>query len=209
MDNADQQKNEPTSNFDGGSDAVMCDWNRVRGLIEHEDDLIDQRMDWLLTINGFLLSAFLVAQPSDLNADLKTVIKWSIPVVGLIVSFAIKVTIGAAVRQIRTVVKWWQVRLSNDPRNVLACLDASVNPSHPPIVGLADAGHLSHDFMIAGILPVTIISIWIGLLILLPSQFDKVKQVSSLPGWALVVISVLCLVYVWKDQINSLLKRLR
>jgi hypothetical protein len=201
------EKKEPASAFDCVNDAIMRDWNRVRALIEHEDNLIDQRTGWLLTINAFLLSGFFIAQSGSLDDDLKGIVKWSIPIIGIVVSSAVKIAISAAVRQLKTIVKWWQIRKSSDPHNFSASPDDSQNLRHPPIVGFAEAGHLPHDFMISEILPSTIISIWICILIGLSNRFIELQQTLSLPIWAWAIIFVVLIVPVWRRQIDSLLKR--
>ena len=45
------------ASFDEFKDRNITDWKRVRGALEHENLLIDQRFTWLLVTQGFLFTA--------------------------------------------------------------------------------------------------------------------------------------------------------
>src|ERR1051325_3635716 len=45
-------------------------WEALRTAIVHEDNLVNHRLTWLLTIEGFLLGGFFLVQNSLLSAKL-------------------------------------------------------------------------------------------------------------------------------------------
>lgn len=193
--------------FDEYKDPFISDWKRVRGLIEHEDDLIDQRTRWLTTITAFLFAGFYTIPGADVDEDLKLFASWALPAIGLIVSLAAKIAIGAAMRQLKRIAEWWSERKKSDPRNLAVSPDDVQDLRHPPIVGLSGAGQWSHDFMIADVLPATAISLWILVLVGQLWKFLQLKP--SIPQltvwqWILVVIGVALLFWVWSKLLKSL-----
>ena len=65
-------------------------FERVRSLVVHEDDLVNNRLTWLLTVEGFLIAGFVVAQQSVLSNNQRFAV-----VAGTEVLFAI-IFLGAA-----------------------------------------------------------------------------------------------------------------
>jgi hypothetical protein len=51
---------DPTTTGNELTKLVM--WQQIRGIIVHEDDLVHQRLTWLLTLEGFLMAGFFVVQ---------------------------------------------------------------------------------------------------------------------------------------------------
>jgi len=53
------------------NDPEVLDWNRVRSEIEHEDNLTNHRLTWLLTSQGFLFAAFALIFQASTKTDVK------------------------------------------------------------------------------------------------------------------------------------------
>jgi protein-S-isoprenylcysteine O-methyltransferase Ste14 len=192
--------------FDEDKDPFLCDWKRVRGLIEHEDDLIDQRTRWLTTINAVLFAGFYTIPGAHVDDDLKLFASWALPAIGLIVSIAAKIAISQAMRQLKRAAEWWDERKKSDPRNSAKSPDDALDLRHPPIVGLSGTGQWSHDFMIADVLPATAISLWI---LMLAGQLWKFLQLKpSLPQltiwqWILVVVGLALIYWAWSKVLKK------
>src|SRR4030095_9944176 len=146
--------------FDERTDRFICDWKRARELIQHEDNLINHRTQWLSAINGFLLAGYFVSQSAvNIDADLKQFSKFGIPLVGLVISFAVKIALSAAMLQRGETVAWGHRRKAFDPSNLPESPDDCKNFRHPQIVGFKSRRGWSHDFMIVDVLSLTIILI--------------------------------------------------
>jgi hypothetical protein len=76
----------------------------VRRMIQHEDELVNQRMTWLLTFNGFLVAALGFAWGRTHATPLIT----AICVMGIAVSLASAVLLWSAGRAHPRLRKWWQ-----------------------------------------------------------------------------------------------------
>ncbi len=61
-------KAQRAPNGDTGDDKGKY-FERIRSLVVHEDDLVNNRLTWLLTIEGFLISGFVLVQQSALSND--------------------------------------------------------------------------------------------------------------------------------------------
>jgi len=203
-------------NFNEYEDPFIVDWKRVRGLIEHEDDLIDQRTRWLTLINTFLFAGFYtIAAATSIDPDLKLFASWALPGIGLVVSVAAKIAIGEAMRQLKESAEWWRVRKKSDPRNFPDSPDDAKNLRNPPIVGIRRSGLWSHDFLIADVLPATAISLWI--LVFLgeawkypqPWKYLQEKPQLAYWQWMLVVIALVLLYWLWSMTIRSVRERSR
>jgi hypothetical protein len=85
----------------------VTDYYRViRGQIEHEDDLMGQRLNWFITSQSFFFSAYaidvtsLFASPPLANSDVldtRQLLRILIPLVAIIASLVILLTISAGV----------------------------------------------------------------------------------------------------------------
>jgi len=105
----------------------------VRGLIEHEDALINQRITWLITTNAFLFTGYFLSQKpgsSQNFTELSGYLIWLIPLIGVVMSYTIKSGIEAAIMQVRAANEWWAWRKAIEPDNYPESLDDSSLLSH-------------------------------------------------------------------------------
>jgi hypothetical protein len=198
--------------FDERTDRFISDWKRVRELIQHEDNLVNHRTQWLAAINAFLLTGYFVSQSAvSIDADLKLFSKFGIPLIGLIVSFAVKIALSAAMLQQREIVTWWGRRKAHDPSNLPESPDDSKNLRHPQIVGLTSRGGWSHDFMIVDVLPSTVISVWVFMFLGASMQALKGMQSFTLPvwGWVTLIVGIAAVSPMWLQIVGRTIKSKR
>ncbi|EFL52318.1 conserved hypothetical protein [Solidesulfovibrio fructosivorans JJ]] len=104
-------------------DVVSCDKGKItffyehtRNQIQHEDNLINQRVVWLLQVNGFLFAAYAFTLVAQSNTSCKATTGFTLLVVfsrfilsfvGIILSFMLKRGISAAEKSIDELVKSW------------------------------------------------------------------------------------------------------
>ncbi|MGH7498121.1 MAG: hypothetical protein ACREL3_04645 [Gemmatimonadales bacterium] len=126
----------------------------AREIIRHEDGLVNNRVTWLLVVQGFLLSAFVGG--AGLYGKLQ-IVKASIFIttgllvigfLGIIVSLTARNTIHTAFRHINEVQQWWN--------------DSKPSESLPPLAGRWPGYSFS-----TGNLPNAFVAVWIVLLVLL------------------------------------------
>lgn len=180
-------KYEHELDFNEFTDPFVADWKRVRSLIEHEDELINQRTTWLLSVNAFLFTSFFLSHKSDTTPDLAQLSTWLsliIPLAGVSMSYAIMTGIVAAVNQLKRTENWWLWRSQLDPRNYKICADDCDNNRHPQIVGFREKGKISHDFMITKALSGLIIVVWLALLV---AFFRRALSAEiPMPTWTII-----------------------
>lgn len=58
------------SSQQAGANAKLEYWRELRGLIVHEDNLVNHRFSWLLTYEGFLMGGFFLIQGGLLSAKI-------------------------------------------------------------------------------------------------------------------------------------------
>jgi hypothetical protein len=80
--------------------------SRIRGMIQHENDLLNHRIQWFLIINGFLLSATasLKAQPSS-DTLLMLII---LAIVGFLISVSFWFSLGIGRRGVGRLADMWE-----------------------------------------------------------------------------------------------------
>jgi hypothetical protein len=158
----------------------MEDWKRVRDGIEHEDTLVNQRMSWMWTFNGFLMAAFVLilskfneltgvapastpfvpAAGRRLSAgllpidDLAQIFLLVIPVLGVVLCLSVWQGITAAMGQIRVLDSWWSERVAQTKEA----------KHHPRLIGVSHPW-FNHDKMIAHLLPGTMTIAWVALIL--------------------------------------------
>ena len=177
---------------DGGID-ILADWERIRGLIEHEDNLINQRITWLISINAFLFTGYFLSQRPGQAAfnELASYLLWAIPFFGVAVSYSIKSGVKAAMNQIRWINDWWVWRKSLDPKNHAESPDDSLSLRHPRLTGLTPSKSFDHDFMISDALPLSLIFAWVAILISLSWKTLNSSISFELPIWLGALATVL------------------
>lgn len=95
--------------------------DRIRQMIQHETELVNQRMTWFLTSQGIFFAALGVVWGEDLRLTL------AIVVVGLVASVSTQVSVQAAIRAVQGLEQCW----IDKARELEVDLD-----SVPPVNGL-------------------------------------------------------------------------
>lgn len=137
-----------------------------RRIVEHEDRLVNQRLTWLLTIQGFLLGGFFLIQFEILSLDVPVVTAFALEsllvflfAVAAFICYVSKATIWCAYHTLNQAEKWWYSTLRvSRPRDTtipwLGKLDPAqregdstetVTPAaFPPIIGRFKFGLFHH-----------------------------------------------------------------
>jgi hypothetical protein len=97
-------------------------WEIARNLICDENDLINQRMTWLISSNLFLFSAFFLIfnRPKEVelqNPQLTLTFSFFIPIIGITICGIGWVLVRSAASQIDQVADWWRKRLKSHPEH--------------------------------------------------------------------------------------------
>ena len=115
----------------------IVDWNRVRSAIEHENELTNHRITWLLNSQAFLFAAFVLTFQASSRNDVAPnnypvykIVLSAIALTGIFVCAYLSLGILAAQKQHNTLVEWWQNR-NKDHAN------------HPPICGKAPLAYIN------------------------------------------------------------------
>lgn len=98
--------------FDEFKDSRYADWKRVRLAIEHENTLVNHRITWLLTTQGFIVAVlgalFNEAQKTEgLNFRHAGLLTLVLSILSLLVCRAISVSLREADEQLNNLDKWW------------------------------------------------------------------------------------------------------
>jgi len=95
--------------------------DRLRGMIQHETELVNHRMTWFLTAQAVLFAALGVVWEKDL------LIQLTLALVGLVVGVSFHVGIRAAIRAVQHLEQCWLEK----------CRSLQIDPrDEPPINGL-------------------------------------------------------------------------
>jgi hypothetical protein len=107
--------------------------NVAREMIRHEDEVINNRVGWMATLNGLLFTAvgFLWDKPSS-----RGVIFW-LCVVGFVITLCAAVALHGATKAMSRIRKWWDARVAAEWPNY----------DGPGIIGLIAPGGGRFDFM--------------------------------------------------------------
>ena len=150
--------NPPT--LEGNPLSPLEYYNLIRSRIEHEDNLVVQRLSWLVASQSFLFTAYaivtngLATQPAlqpgceRFLAQLQ-LLNQLIPVVGTLTSVLIYVSILAAVASMRRLRNSYHSRFPDDEKGV------------PAIMTCAPIRLLGHSASV--LLPLVFITIWLVL----------------------------------------------
>jgi hypothetical protein len=145
--------------LEGSSLSPLEYYNVVRARIEHEDNLVVQRLSWLVASQSFLFTAYaivtngLASQPPPpgcirFAAQLQLLYQL-IPVVGTLTCVLIYVSILAAVASMRQLRNSYHSRFADDEKGLPSIM------TRPPIRSF---GHSA-----AVLLPLVFITIWLVL----------------------------------------------
>ena len=129
----------------------------IRGQIEHEDNLIAQRLSWLMAAQSFLFTAYAITlnaapQPSERAAALQKLLQWLVPAVAAAVSLLTLVTVVAGVAAMNLLRAWFLDRAGPAPLQHL-----------PPIQGVRRTVLLGTAGPV--LLPVLFAGVWAYLLV--------------------------------------------
>ena len=98
--------------YDESKDRATTDWKRIRQAIEHENTLVNHRLTWLLTSQGFLFAGFgLVFTHEKGFTELPSLLVLSvISAVGIALSVKTYMDIERAARQLSELDSWWHMK---------------------------------------------------------------------------------------------------
>jgi ABC-type sugar transport system permease subunit len=181
-----------SSEWDKFKDPLIVDWDRVREQIVHEDDLIHQRMTWLITANAFLFGGFFLVlqamkgQPTEtaLVLPLAQLILYILPFVGMLLSATVWRAVRAAMRQIEKVDQWWTLRLEG--------LSDDERCRHPQLIGVREQW-VDHHFLIASLIPFTLVWTWVGVFLVVTR--DKVQAIPREAWLSALIVAAIGLAY--------------
>lgn len=86
-------------------DKTECTYEMLRKQIEHEDELINQRLQWLLTTTTILFAGLGLFDKT--NNQMLPVIQFIIPILGYIISFLCLCAIHSANAYLHTLESHW------------------------------------------------------------------------------------------------------
>lgn len=85
--------------------------------IEREDGLINTRITWMLTFEGFLFAALALVANDNSDPTIQLILKYVLPIVGSAVAFLALLAISAAFSALEDLRKRWdQTKYPNYPR---------------------------------------------------------------------------------------------
>lgn len=149
--------------YTGEKISALETYRLFRGRIEHEDNLIIQRLSWLVASQSFLFSAYAITTNGLTNVDPKLAGRFAeqagllfrlIPTVAICVALLIYISILAALRAIRQIRRIYQSK--------------SLPADLPPIQTSATTRLLGLSAPL--LLPVLFVSVWLVLLLNGPAR---------------------------------------
>lgn len=134
--------------WDEFRDDQVVDWKRARAVIEHENQLINHRITWLLVIQGALITwsgsqigkVLGVEQCSKISGCPQLGSLLPIALIGALVSIFISLTLSQAEKQIQEAVRWWKIRIEEN----------ECERFHPPLFPPDDWVSHSHKYSVLG-----------------------------------------------------------
>ena len=164
-------------------DRFIVDWKRIRSQIEHEDQLINNRMTWLLQSQALLFTGFALTlstiSKEEPNSDFMILGKWLftiLPLVGLSICLTVGRVVDAALCQIKNIHDWWEARAKQDEEK-----------HHPPIIG--SEGISSHRRYLALYIPSCLAVVWLGVLVAFYQKFLlTIKPAVSAPALCAILM---------------------
>lgn len=158
MSQADEHKSSIVHR-DNNSDVLEL-YKITRTYITHEDSLINNRLTWLLTIQGLLFTAYGLALRETVKSSELVSLIFLLKILGIMTSFLGLTGILAAVFSIREIEQKWQ---SFKPQNLIS---SSLVDNLPDITG--GGSQVAH--ILGGFTPISLVSIffvaWFSLLTL-------------------------------------------
>ena len=124
-------KNVNDDGWDEFHDPEIVDWKRVRSAIEHENELTNHRLTWVLNSQAFLFAAFALMFQASTKIDVDKLLlpfyKYvlaGISIIGILAAVYLSSGLAAAQKQHKQLEAWWANRVKDISR-------------HPPICGNA------------------------------------------------------------------------
>jgi ketosteroid isomerase-like protein len=153
------------------SQLAGIDWIQLYGVyrdyLKHEDELINRRLSWNLTLQGFLFAAYglVITKADELKGHLG-LLRYLLPMLGVAVSSMSLIGIYAAQDAIKGLNSWWG--------NITECVKDS--PDILPFPGLTGGGRDTANRLgkFAHYIPIPILGVWV--LILLITFLDYLWQ---------------------------------
>jgi hypothetical protein len=186
-----------------------ADWKRVRGAIEHENNIINNRLTWLFTSQLILFGGYFsliqksIEEGIDIHDKAFNQSLTILPFIGIGVSAVILVGIDAAIKQIHALDVWW----SKIGMNAGAIEDKQgrIAYQHPSINGNFN-GALYRILNIRWV-PFLMIIAWIKISSDLWPEIWNIAQISSLSPGFLIALTVLSLFLWLQFRANLSMKR--
>lgn len=129
---------------------IQHDAQIIRSMIQHENTLVNERTNWMLTLEGLLFTA------SALIWDKSSAVVIVLCLVGLISSISLGVFLESATRAIAKLQQWWRNHISDQ------------NYTGPPIIGLRAEEFTRFEMMLLPhrVMPVLFVVAWLVVAIL-------------------------------------------
>jgi hypothetical protein len=129
---------------------IQHDAQTIRSMIQHENTLINERTNWMLTLEGLLFTA------SALIWDKSSAVVIVLCLVGLISSISLGVFLESATRAIAKLQQWWKNHIADQ------------NYTGPPIIGLRAEEFTRFEMMLLPhrVMPVLFVVAWLVVAIL-------------------------------------------
>jgi len=136
--------------FDEFKNPRYADWRRIRLAIEHENTLVNHRITWLLTSQGFVVAGIVAVvneslKPEGVNQAIACIITMVLSLVSFFISWAIHRSLKEADSQLDHLDKWWYSYWApdiewhdkswDDPRIWKELIETSRKEGHPEIHG--------------------------------------------------------------------------
>ncbi len=180
-----EREQAPQAFFDEFKDPLISQWKRIRSCIEREDDLIDQRLRWLLTSQGFLFAAFAATLAASLNPlasdvvrDFAQLVVGALALIAILICVFVWTKIRTAEAHLRRLKKYW----------FDLCGSKTTRNQHPPIMGWT-YGFLD-SWLSFRTMPVLFGFGW--LLFFSMFYLDEIQRLAGPIGRALLFVAVLC-----------------
>jgi len=90
------------------ADKVRISYEHLAHQIEREDGLINTRVTWMLTFEGFLFAALALVASKESDPTIQMVLKYALPIIGFVIAFLAYHAIGAALSTLTYLKDLWE-----------------------------------------------------------------------------------------------------
>jgi hypothetical protein len=190
------------SKFDEFKDQRYADWRRIRLAIEHENTLVNHRITWLLTSQGFIVAGVVAVvneamKPEGVDPSVACIITIVLSLVSFFISLAIHRSLKEADIQIDHLDKWWYSYWAPDkkwedkswdyPETWNSLIEKSRKHGHPEIqgkrrdkmsgIGPISFRHVARLLQLIWLVLLIVSSCYLGTLVFAASQRSKPEGV--------------------------------